>query len=161
MSPKVDPQKGRFPPELLKQSKQKRRKYFEDLVIRHPLLTETFDAVSEEIQQAKAGSLIFVFGAAGTGKSTLATKIVENVTSSMLAELQEDRGRYPIVLVEAWAPTSGNYDFRDLYRSLLEAMREPCIDNKLITESDNGDGNWIETCASVAKQTQPNFVTLP
>lgn len=144
MSKKDDGKGPRFPKELLKSDKKKRRKYFNDLVIAHPLLVEAFHAVSAEVQQAEPGSLIFVFGPAGAGKSTLARTVKQQVTEDLLSELHEDRGRYPIVMTELWAQDSGNYNMRDLYRGLLDSMREPCIDNKVIIEPRTDDGGWIE-----------------
>jgi AAA domain-containing protein len=143
MSKKDEGKGAKFPKELLKADKKQRRKYFSDLVIAHPLLVETFRAVSTEIQQADPGSLIFVFGPAGAGKSTLARKVKEQVTADLLSELNEDRGRYPVVMTELWAQDSGNYNLRDLYRGLLDSMREPCVDSKVIIE-DGNDGSWIE-----------------
>jgi AAA domain len=144
MSKKDDSKGPKFPPALLQADKKSRRKYFADLVIRHPLLVESFEAVSTEIQQADPGSLIFVFGPTGAGKSTLAQKVKEQVTADVLAELCEDRGRYPIVMTELWAQDTGNYNLRDLYRGLLDSMREPCIDSKVIIERGDNDGSWIE-----------------
>ncbi len=134
----------KFPKALLQADKKQRRKYFKDLVIAHPLLVEGFCAVSTEIQQAEPGSLIFVFGPTGAGKSTLAQKVKEQVTADLLAELHDDRGRYPIVMTELWAQDSGNYNLNDLYRGLLDSMREPCIDNKVFVEPESNDGSWIE-----------------
>jgi hypothetical protein len=144
MSKKDDGKGPKFPAALLKADKKQRRKYFSELVIGHPLLVESFRAVSSEIQQADPGSVIFVFGPAGAGKSTLAQKVKEQVTADLLSELHDDRGRYPLVMTELWAQDSGNYNMRELYRGLLDSMREPCIDSKIVIEPGANDGSWIE-----------------
>ena len=40
-------------------------------------------------------------------------------------------GRLPVVSVEAEAPDTGNFSWRDHFKRLLDAMREPLIEYKL------------------------------
>jgi AAA domain len=49
----------------------------------------------------------------------------------MLSELREDRTRIPVASVEAIAPESGSFNWRDHYKRLLHQLDEPLIDHKL------------------------------
>jgi hypothetical protein len=51
--------------------------------------------------------------------------------SGLAPELMQDKGRLPVVSVEAMAPDTGNFSWRDHFKRLLDAMREPLIDYKL------------------------------
>ncbi len=133
-----------FPSELLKQAPKDREKYFSEIIIAHPFLTETCETLLENIENSEKGSLIFVHGPSGVGKTTLAEKIQQQVTMNMAADLKEDVGRYPIVKVIAPAPDGGNFSYSDLYKRLLAALNEPCINSKSMTTFVNGQSDRIE-----------------
>jgi hypothetical protein len=65
------------------------------------------------------------------GKTTLRLKIEHDLTANQNEQLLRDRERLPVVSVEASAPDTGNFSWREHFRRLLEAMREPLIDYKL------------------------------
>src|SRR5258708_243950 len=83
------------------------------------------------IHGAEPNSLIFVFGPTGVGKTTLRLKIEQLIAEELLSELAKDLTRIPVVSVEAVAPESGSFNWRDHYKRLLHQLDEPLIDHKL------------------------------
>ena len=76
-------------------------------------------------------SRVFVLGPTGVGKTTLRAKIEKDLTVGLAKQLENDYERLPVVSVEAVAPESGNFSWREHFKRLLDAMREPAIDYKL------------------------------
>ena len=102
-----------------------------------PKLKKVFDQLLDAIDNPDKGSLLFVYGPTGVGKTTLKEKIVEKLIERSLDqdELKTDKGKVPVVTVEAVAPESGNFNWKDFYtRSLIE-LEEPLIEYK----SDYGE----------------------
>jgi hypothetical protein len=82
-----------------------------------------------------------VFGPAGVGKTTLRLKTEQLITAELLNQLQEDRMRIPVASVEAVAPESGSFNWRDHYRRLLQQLDEPLIDYKV---NRCPDGRYVQ-----------------
>jgi len=99
--------------------------------VAHPRLLKVKDALMNAINGAEPNSLIFVFGPTGVGKTTLRLKAEQLITTELLNELHEDRMRIPVVSVEATAPESGSFNWRDHYKRLLRQLDEPLIDYKV------------------------------
>lgn len=121
-----------FPRELLEQANENRLAYFEAYTIAHPKLK---DATQQTIRfighhSAKA-SCITVFGPTGIGKTTLLQKVEQLLINKVLQDLQTDRGCIPVVMVEAIASESGNFNWKDFYIRSLIALEEPLIDQKI------------------------------
>ena len=104
---------------------------FRSLTVAHPRLVQAKEALVNAIRGAEPNSLIFVFGPTGVGKTTLRLKTEQLIAAEMLNELREDRSRIPVVSVEAVAPESGSFNWRDHYKRLLHQLDEPLIDHKL------------------------------
>jgi hypothetical protein len=64
------------------------------------------------------------------GKTTLRLKAEQILTAELRAELELDRGRLAVVSVEAVAPESGSFSWRDHFKRLLLQMNEPLIECK-------------------------------
>ena len=92
---------------------------------------EAKETLINAIRGAEPNSLIFVFGPTGVGKTTLRLKTEQLITAELLSELHEDITRVPVVSVEAVAPESGSFNWRDHYKRLLHQLDEPLIDRKL------------------------------
>ena len=97
----------------------------------HPRLVAARDALLAAIHERAPNSLILVLGPTGVGKTTLCRKIEQLMITEMLADLQTDPGRLPVVSVECIAPESGTFSWRDHFRRLLMQMEEPLMDYKL------------------------------
>lgn len=112
-------------------SPESRLHRFRIYTVAHPRLVEAKETLMNAIRGAEPNSLIFVFGPTGVGKTTLRLKIEQVIVSELLSELHEDLTKIPVVSVEAVAPESGSFNWRDHYTRLLHQLDEPLIDRKL------------------------------
>ena len=120
-----------FPPELLQQSSETRLGYFKSFTIAHPLLKDSDAALKQALQESAGWSLIFVYGPTGVGKTTLRRRMEKHLKESMIEALRQDAGMMPVVSLEAPAPDSSQFSWKDYYRRALVALEEPLIDRKL------------------------------
>jgi hypothetical protein len=119
-----------FPRELLDQPPEARLEYFKSFTIAHPHLKAADTALKQAIKPA-GWSLIFVYGPTGVGKTTLRRRVEKHLTESMMETLRQDPGMVPVVSIEAAAPDSSQFSWKDYYRRALIALDEPLIDRKL------------------------------
>ena len=120
-----------FPPELLEQSPEARLGYFRSFTIAHPLLREADAALKQAIQEPTGWSLIFVYGPTGVGKTTLRRRVEKHLKEAMMEALRQDPGMLPVVSLEAPAPDSHQFSWKDYYLRALVELEEPLIDRKL------------------------------
>jgi hypothetical protein len=86
------------------------------------------------------------------GKTTLRRGLERALTDTLLPELVQDRGRMPLVSMEAVAPEQGNFDWHDFYQRALGSLDEPLIDHKVVDAAPlNGQ---------LIHQAKPNLRTL-
>jgi energy-coupling factor transporter ATP-binding protein EcfA2 len=119
-----------FPRSLLTEQWSARLAHFQRYTVAHPRLIEAKEKLVTAIQNSEPNSLVFVFGPTGVGKTTLRLKAEQILTADLRAELELDRGRLAVVSVEAVAPESGSFSWRDHFRRLLLQMNEPLIEYK-------------------------------
>jgi hypothetical protein len=124
-----------FPRELLERPPEERLAYFRAYTVAHPLLAEAKDKLMASISESEPNSLVFVFGPTGVGKTTLRLKAEQVISNELRSGLEQDRGRIPVVGVEAIAPESGRFCWTDHFRRLLVAMDEPLTDCKRDAET--------------------------
>jgi len=120
-----------FPRELLDRPPSDRLAYFRSYTIAHPRLQAVSDALRRAIQEPAGRSLILVIGPTGVGKTTLRLRIEQELKERFLAAGEPNPGRIPVVGLEAVAPDSGNFSWKDYYRRALRALEEPLIDHKI------------------------------
>jgi energy-coupling factor transporter ATP-binding protein EcfA2 len=120
-----------FPRELLNRPVSERLAYFRSYTVAHPLLKEADTALKRAIQEPAGGSLVFVVGPTGVGKTTLRLRVEQYLKEAFLPEAKEDVGRIPVVAVEAVAPDSGNFNWKDYYQRALRSLEEPLIRHKI------------------------------
>jgi hypothetical protein len=120
-----------IPHDLMKCSSSERMEHFRSFTMAHPLLKEVDIALREAIDESAGASLIFVYGPTGVGKTTLRTRVENHLKESMLPLLQQDPGRVPVVSIEAAAPDSAQFSWKDYYKRALTALEEPLIDKKI------------------------------
>ena len=126
--------------------------HFRSFTVAHPRLVEAKETLMNAIHGAEANSLIFVFGPTGVGKTTLRSKTEQMIDQEVLEELHEDSTRIPVVSVEAVAPESGSFNWRDHYRRLLHQLDEPLIDHKLNQANGFGMSRFMPTSRAVSTE---------
>jgi energy-coupling factor transporter ATP-binding protein EcfA2 len=109
----------------------KRLEHFRNFTMAHPRLAQARDELMDAIDGAAPGSLVFVLGPTGVGKTTLRLKIEDLMVHQMAQALAADPGRLPFVSVEVVPPDSGRFRWRDYFRRVLAAMNEPLIGFKI------------------------------
>jgi len=109
----------------------KRLEHFRNFTMAHPRLAQARDELMDAIDGAAPGSLVFVLGPTGVGKTTLRMKIEDLLVHQMAQALAADPGRLPFVSVEVVPPDSGRFRWRDYFRRVLAAMNEPLIGFKI------------------------------
>jgi energy-coupling factor transporter ATP-binding protein EcfA2 len=119
-----------FPRSLLGEPWSARLVHFQRYTVAHPQLVEAKERLVAAIQNAEQNSLVFVFGPTGVGKTTLRLETEQVLTAELHQELERDRGRFAVVSVEAVAPESGSFSWRDHFKRLLQEMDEPLIEYK-------------------------------
>jgi hypothetical protein len=119
-----------FPRSLLTEPWSVRLAHFQRYTVAHPRLIEAKERLVAAIQNSEPNSLIFVFGPTGVGKTTLRLKAEQILTAELREQLEQDRGRLAVVSVEAVAPESGSFSWRDHFKRLLLQMGEALIEYK-------------------------------
>jgi energy-coupling factor transporter ATP-binding protein EcfA2 len=119
-----------FPRSLLTEPWSVRLAHFQRYTVAHPRLIEAKEKLVAAIQNSEPNSLIFVFGPTGVGKTTLRLRAEQVLTAELREQLEQDRGRLAVVSVEAVAPESGSFSWRDHFKRLLLQMGEPLIEYK-------------------------------
>ena len=120
-----------FPRELLAQPTDARLAYFTSKVVAHPRLTAVHRAVRDALSQPAGASLILVYGPTGVGKTTLRMRLEQQLLSEALPDMEQDPGRVPVIAVEAVAPESGQFNWKDYYLRALAALDEPLMAHKI------------------------------
>ena len=79
-----------------------------------------------------ATSLIVLYAPTGAGKTTLRLRLEQQLITEALPELAKDTARVPLLAVEAIAPESGQFHWKDYYaRAAQVALNEPLLDRKI------------------------------
>jgi hypothetical protein len=126
-----DTTQSKFVCDLLKKPKNERLVAFRAFTIKHPLLLKAYEELLCTVRDSNPGTIIFIYGPPGVGKTTLLERLEKQIKEMLLAELAEDIERLPIVKVQLAAPASGNFDWKDFFKHLLIAMEEPLVDHKI------------------------------
>jgi ABC-type nitrate/sulfonate/bicarbonate transport system ATPase subunit len=107
---------------------------FQKFKVNHPLLEKCFHELTEAIRDSPRGTLIFLLGPSGVGKTTVLEKLMKDVTATLQAELQSDYERIPIVRILLQAPTAGAFDWKDYFTRSLMSLEEPLAHRKIDVE---------------------------
>ena len=126
-----------FPKDLLTASGEARIAWFENRALAHEMMNKVKSEVRRLLKGGNRHPVILVVGPTGIGKSTLLRLLKKEITAELLKSLAHDPGRIPIVSVEASAPETGAFNWRDHYIKCLTELRDVLIFNKL--EDDDCD----------------------
>ena len=141
-----------FPAALLTAPWPARLKHFQDFTVGHPSLVDAKERLLGAIREYAPNSVILVLGPTGVGKTTLRTRVEQLLTAESLTDLHTDPARLPVVSVEAVAPPSGNFNWRDHFRRMLYEMNEPLIDQKRRMEGCNVDVHFMPAIKAHGEQ---------
>lgn len=106
---------------------------FKQYTMAHPRLKEMHEQVLRAIYEPGGVSLLFILGPTGVGKTTLVSRLMQQLTSDLRAELEQNRERLAVAMIEAEAPPLGNYDFKQHFKRSLKALGEILVDYRLDT----------------------------
>lgn len=120
-----------FPRSLLEEPASARLQYFRGLTVAHPHLVQANEKLLDTIFESPPNSVVLVYGPTGVGKTTLCMKAQQTLTERFINDLTADAGRIPVASVEAMAPESGNFSWKEHFKVLLAQMDEPLINYKL------------------------------
>jgi len=125
------PSPSGFPRDLLTRPMDERLAYFKGYTVAHPLQKQAHEALLHAIREPAGAALVVLVGPTGVGKTTLRLKVEQEIIRDAAPTLDTDRGRIPVASVEAVAPDSGQYSWRDFYFRGLTALDEPLVGHKV------------------------------
>jgi energy-coupling factor transporter ATP-binding protein EcfA2 len=134
---KMSPNTKEFPRELLAESPMARYTYFFEKKIAHPILARATDEVMRGIRYPAEDRVVYLFGPAGSGKTTLAKRLMNDIVKDLVALLKEDLGWLPAAYVECPNPIKGIYNWHEHFTDVLRAVHEILIRYKI--EVDLGE----------------------
>ena len=108
-----------FPNYLLSQSIKDKIDYFRNYTLVHPLLEQIYEDLSHLIKYSAPGSLIFLYGPSGVGKTTLIQKLYKDIVEETYPELLENPAKLPAVLTRAVASDTSTFNWKDYFQRLL------------------------------------------
>ena len=109
------------------------------------------------------------------GKTTLRLRLEQQLITEALPALEKGTARIPVLAVEAIAPESGQFNWKDYYARALVALNEPLLDRKVIVNAAvNPDAvrpairrsasapalRWVLETASAAPNTSCGWAAL-
>lgn len=104
---------------------------FKDYTLNHPHLQLAIKRLRLAINQADHGSIVFMFGPTGVGKSTLATHIRAKLHEEFRQAGEHDASTLPAVVIEAPYPDARQFSWREFYTRALERLCEPLPEKKI------------------------------
>lgn len=124
-----------FPRDLLEKSDSAKKRFFHDYTIAHPTMSSVRKSLLDAIEDAGPDTLIFVFGPAGVGKSTLCISTYSKLTQRIAPQLELEPARIAAINYALRPPTPpAFFSWPDNFLGLLTAVGEPLPDRKVLPE---------------------------
>lgn len=125
--------KQTFPRKLLRASSADRYSFFKNQIIQHSQHIEAFTQVCSEINNGEPGTLIFVIGPTGVGKTTLRHTVANWLWDSNHEAMMSDPGRLSHVsLTLKLVKSKYVFDWEQFYYDLAQELLEPLPDRKVL-----------------------------
>jgi hypothetical protein len=131
-----------FPRDLLKEGAAARLAHFRRYTVAHMRLQQLDRVLWQAIHEPGDAALICVFGPTGVGKTTLRYRIQRLLAQELHPVLQDDPGRVASIAIEAVAPETGAYSWKDHYLAGLQALDDPFSTPVVGREQQ---GMWLRT----------------
>ena len=135
-----------FPIELLDASNEKKKEYFRDYSVHHKNLDDAIKETMMYIRSLVDERIILICGPSGVGKQELIKGIKRIIVETEEVTSNKTTGYIPYVEVEAIAPVERSFDFPGLWKTALEKMNEPMMDQKYLPAEvlgRDGKGNRV------------------
>jgi hypothetical protein len=137
---KMKEQQQLFPRDLLKQDAATKSLFFKKYLVLHPIMEEVLMRLRNAIEDADRDSMIYLYGSAGVGKSTVKDQIKKELTEKLLPELERDRSRLGVLSARLKAPSPpAFFNWRDNFERLLNAADEPLVGRKIHPDEIKSD----------------------
>lgn len=117
-------------PENLAAHVQTQVEQFKRSHIAHLHHQQALDALDSLALCPGSTSIVQFYGPSGAGKSTLLHKLEERLIERAQLAMMNDPAHIPFVRVNAPAIQRGSFHFRELFKRVLRAANEPCIQYK-------------------------------
>lgn len=128
---------------MLNKADQEKKHAFYEVRIGHKKLNALMEDLMLLLQPHSESNIIAVTGATGTGKSTMARKLLINLADQFAPELASDKSVIPLVMVEAYANGERQHSFKPLFQDIRDQLMEPGVNRK--TSIEIIDGRMILT----------------
>lgn len=104
---------------------------FKEITLSHPHLTLTIKRLGLAINQAERGSMVFMFGPTGVGKSTLASHMREKLDKDFRPEDGFNQSTIPAAVIEAPYSDARQFSWKEFYRRALATLNDPLAHKKV------------------------------
>lgn len=112
-----------FPAELLNAPDEARLMYFAQSTIEHPRLTRVTKQLWQAVNSRVKESLVFIYGPAGVGKTTLCEHVINKIIEKNLSVRNKGEVKdVPVAYVNAAAPENGRFEWKQLYQHAIFTM---------------------------------------
>lgn len=149
-----------YPPELLTKPPQERLRYFESKVIAHHHLKEVYEILLQVIHHPAGKALVLVVGPTGVGKTTLKHRIVKQLLEEAASDPTQPPDHIPVMEMEAVAPETGNFNWKDFFTRALHAASEPLVSHKNTYQVRRLPGSEAGTVILERTRTTPDLRLL-
>ncbi len=109
---------------------EERASDFTQCILRHPRIDQLADEVYFWTQTPAGTDILLVIGPTGAGKTTQQEQIQKRLAEAYAEQIQKEAGVIPFLRVEAPAPESSIFSWKDFYIRVLTEIWDPRPDSK-------------------------------
>ncbi len=124
---------------------------FKAKIIAHPHLKSAFASVMELIDEPADVKVAAIIGPTGAGKSTLLDRVKQAILTKHQAAMEANPGLLPVVSVEAPAPESGTFSWREMNLRILVELKEPVCDWQVALKANRSGKPGVTRLSSLTQ----------